>query len=60
MVCRNNTQCGVGECCYIQPEFLVASKKRAVALQPLDLLQPVHIKHDTGINMSIHIITSVT
>ena len=48
VVCKNDTQCGVGECCHIEPEFLVASKKRAVGLQPIDLLRPVHTKHDTG------------
>ncbi|XP_045191052.1 uncharacterized protein LOC123547872 [Mercenaria mercenaria] len=42
VVCKTKDDCGAGECCYIQPEFLVASKRLLV-------LPPVHQHHDTGV-----------
>ncbi|XP_060576469.1 uncharacterized protein LOC132733800 [Ruditapes philippinarum] len=42
VVCKNNTDCGTGECCYIQPEFMVVSKRQA-------LLPHLHQHHDTGV-----------
>ena len=47
MECRNDTECAPTQCCYIQPEFLVVSRR--VAANPLVVaLQPPHTKHDTG------------
>ena len=40
-VCTGDTDCGAGECCYIEPEFMVVSKRQ------LDLL-PESSKRDTG------------
>ena len=45
MVCKNDTDCGADECCYIQPEFMVVSKRDV----PLVLPAQVHSHHDTGI-----------
>jgi len=42
-VCTGDTDCGTGECCYIEPEFMVVSKRQ------LELL-PESAKRDTGIN----------
>ncbi|KAL4236656.1 hypothetical protein ACF0H5_005041 [Mactra antiquata] len=41
-VCKLDTDCGADECCYIRPQFLVASKRQSI----LPVLQP---QHDTGV-----------
>ncbi|XP_060576470.1 uncharacterized protein LOC132733801 [Ruditapes philippinarum] len=40
--CKTSGECGTGQCCYIEPEFLVASKRQAV-------LPVLHQHHDAGI-----------
>ena len=43
--CKNDTDCMPGQCCYHEPEFLVASRRQAALT--LDIGgNPV--KHDTG------------
>lgn len=41
-MCKNDTDCGAGECCYIQPEFIVVSKRQLV------LPDQPNNKRDTG------------
>lgn len=41
-VCKNDTDCGSGECCYIEPEFIVVSRRQLV------LPDQPNNKRDTG------------
>ncbi|XP_045191051.1 uncharacterized protein LOC123547871 [Mercenaria mercenaria] len=43
VVCKTDGDCGTGECCYIQPEFMVVSKRQAI------LPHQLHQHHDTGV-----------
>jgi hypothetical protein len=45
-ICKNDTDCGQGECCYIKPDMEVVSKKRQNTILPVPV-KPGH--HDTGI-----------
>jgi len=45
LVCKNDTECATDECCYIEPEFMVVSKRDGPMVMPVQ----IHTHHDTGV-----------
>ncbi|XP_053395893.1 uncharacterized protein LOC123523563 [Mercenaria mercenaria] len=43
-VCKTDSECGSGECCYIKPAFEVVSRRRQASILPV---QPT--QHHTGV-----------